>query len=356
MKITIGLILLLFFTLPVNAAAVSAKLTGERLKVINGRADGEYLIPNSFDTPVSLLNTNSWIPGTFSSSLSTLTLTSATGEVVSVPARLAGASYLQAAPFDSVTPPRVNAPICGETIPAGLVTVLDTSNVGFCIANKGFKFKSGTSIPPFTKYRPILKVNKNALISAFSSKPSGIYSGTVSGVLRYGFRYDGTTSSVSYPPTYRNIPVTFSVQIQYVPNYISSVTVTGTGHISPEYDTYQHTAKGRTGYKITAKGSFESGIRFKFTTKDNNDYTLKPSTKTEAPTIPYSIKCDGCVSGGLLVDKGTVVNPEVWSRIEKKGSSIPFKLNVFYENVSVDDVVDGVIYRDNFMLMLEVIL
>ncbi|MGF1873325.1 hypothetical protein [Photobacterium indicum] len=349
MKIILGL-LFLVFTVSANAAAISARLTGDRLQVMNGRTDGEYFIPSNFDTPVGLLKTERWVPGAFSSSLSTLTLTSTGGDVVSVPARLAGATYLQSTSFIKEGVPTVaGAPVCGETISAGQVTVRDTNNVGFCIADSSFRLK--TAVKPFSKYQSILKLNKADLISAFSSKPAGIYSGTVSGILRYGFYVNASGNAL----TYRNIPVTFSMQIQYVSNYLHSVTVLGTGHISPEYDTYQHTAKGHTGYKITANGYFDTGLRFKFTSKGDNDYTLKPSKGPATPPIPYSIECDGCASGGLLVDKGTLVNPGAWSRVEKTGRSIPFKLNIFYDNVSVNDVEES-IYRDNFTLMLEVIL
>ncbi|MDN4712552.1 hypothetical protein QYZ44_28045 [Vibrio parahaemolyticus] len=57
----------------------------------SGSDNGEFLVSTQFDRIGGLPRTTQWFPGTFSTSTSkTLTLTSETGEVISVPAVLAG--------------------------------------------------------------------------------------------------------------------------------------------------------------------------------------------------------------------------------------------------------------------------
>ncbi|HBC3459963.1 hypothetical protein ACEV8A_14125 [Vibrio parahaemolyticus] len=331
------------------SAAVTGKISGDRLQWFSGNDNGEFLVSTRFDRIGGLPRTAQWFPGTFSTSTSkTLTLTSETGEVISVPAVLAGTTYQLTGGFTEDTVPPV-APICSESILGAQTTVIDRGG-NFCVASKSAKYKN--AVEPFNQYQPILKLERSTLIKAFEGKPTGTYSGVISGILRYGFYVNATDSAL----TYRNIPVTFSVQLRHIGSYISNITVLGTGHIVPKYDTYNHTAEGGTGYKVTASGAFETGIRFRFTGKDDNDYTLKPMARIgSAKAVPYSVSCNKCTPGTLLVEDGILQHPDSWIKIEETGKSVSFDLNISYQDVKAEDVVDGT-YRDSFTLMLEVIL
>lgn len=340
--------IILFCSTSVFSASISAKLVGDKFQIINGRSDGKFITPNFFDEGFGILKTKKWVPGTFASSQDSLILTSKDGNTVTLPAILTGVTYLQ---LNSYTTEAISGGFgvanCSRFIKARETTVSNEGHPGFCIANESFILKVPSK--PFEKYKPILSLEKNNVINAFKSKPSGVYSGTISGVMRYGFIVNAEGNAL----TYRNIPVTFSLQIQYESNVINNITVLGNGHISPQYNTLAHTAKGSTGYKITANGYFDEGIRFRFVTKNSDDYTLK-SVTGGVKDIPYSIECLGCANT-LLIDKGNEVNPKTWNEVKGIGNSIPFNLKIFYDDVSVNDVNED-IYRDNFTLMLEPIL
>ncbi|HIF9456470.1 TPA: hypothetical protein ACX6SN_001074 [Photobacterium damselae] len=54
-----------------------------------------------------------------------------------------------------------------------------------------------------------------------------------------------------------------------------------------------------------------NGVQFRFTGKDNNDYTLKAVSNPEATkVIPYSISCDRCTPDTSLVEDGALQQPD----------------------------------------------
>ncbi|EJG1885659.1 hypothetical protein BS049_RS23300 [Vibrio parahaemolyticus] len=327
------------------AATVTGKISGDELRWLSGRDDGEMLGSLAFDHVGSLPPTAQWVPGTFAMSTEVLTLTSSTGGKVSVPAQLVGATYSVASGFTPDTVPPT-APICAESILSAQTTVMSRDG-SFCIAGKSARYESATV--PFEQYRPILKLERDALIDAFKTAPSGMYSGMVTGTLRYGFYVPGSGAL-----SYRNIPVTFSVQLRNTGSRLSSVLVLGNGHITPTYDTYKHTAKGTTGYKVTAHGEFETGVRFRFVSKDANDYTLKPAGAL-GDAVEYNVSCPLCLPESSLVEEGILREPERWNRVEQSGKTVSFDLKISYDGVSADKIVDAR-YQDSFTLMLEVIL
>lgn len=347
MKIIIALVIVIFSSWT-NAASVSIQLQNEKINILNGRSDGEYIIPNSFETPTGLLKTNKWVPGTFAATTDKLVLTSMNGmgEKVVIPAKLAGAIYSQSTSFSKVDISSISGvPFCRYVNPNSSVTVLGDGE--FCLSNSAFELKIATR--PFQKFKPILKINKSDIISAFSGAvPEGVYTGMISGTMRYGFYANVSNGAL----TYRNIPVNYSVSIDVKKDMITKLNVLGTGYITPKYNTSSRTADGHTGYKISLLGSFNSGIRFKFVSKDLDDYTLKPSKTMRTGDIPYSINCNGCSSISRLVTQGKEEYPNKWHEVDGKGTSIHFDLDIFYENISVDDVESDT-YQDNFILMFE---
>lgn len=341
--------LLLLASCKGHAATVTGRLEDGRMHWLSGRGNGEYLLSNAFDRPSGLPLTLKWVPGTFAMSAKRLTLTSETGELVTVDAQLVGATYLAAPGFSPEAAPAA-APYCREReeVLATQTRVLN-SDGDFCIASKMGVYSTPTK--PFQQYQPILKLTLDELVDKLKDKPTGTYTGVISGTLRYGF-YVTASSALSY----RNIPVSFTVQIRNVASHLSSLTVLGNGHISPKYNTYKHTAGGGAGYKITARGDFETGIRFRFIGKPDDDYTLKPVGHPLAATIPYSVDCSGCLPDTKLVDSGALLYPEQWSRVEQSGNSVTFDLRITYRDVQAEDIVDKARYQDSFTLMLEAIL
>lgn len=332
------------------AATVTGRISGDELRWLSGRGDDGLLVSNAFDHVAGLPRTEHWVPGTFAMSTETLILKSSSGGEVSVPAQLVGATYAIMGKFASVAVPTA-APRCAESILAVQTTVINRDG-SFCVAKKSARY-DGDAMVPFNQYQPILKLDRTTLIEAFKGKPTGTYSGVVTGTLRYGFFVPGSGAL-----SYRNIPVTFSVQLRNIGSRLSQVSILGSGHISPTYDTYKHIAKGMTGYKVTAYGAFETGLRFRFVGKDADDYTLKPELtprSRSALPIPYSMDCDRCATRSQLVDDGHLKVLDSWVEVRGAGESITFDLAISYRDVKAEDVTKGV-YRDSFTLMLEAIL
>lgn len=340
------MVLILFCNVAFGAT-VTGKLSGDRLQWLSGRGSDSYLKSNAFDRVSGLPLTSNWFPGTFANSTDKLTLVSDSGETVEVDAKLVGATYVLASGYSVGTIPPI-ASTCTEETLSGYATVLDDSGA-FCISSKSAKYSA--AITPFNQFQPILKLDRSALISAFKGKSTGTYSGVVTGTLRYGFYVNATGSALSY----RNVPVSFFVQIRNLGSQLSRVSVVGSGHITPKYNTYKHTASGLTGYKITAYGSFETGVRFRFVGKAEDDYTLKATEYPLAKTIAYSVECAECIPNTLLVDEGILIDPDSWIKVEQKGRSVSFNLQIMYDDIHADDVVDSR-YQDSFTLMLEAIL
>ncbi|ABV88026.1 hypothetical protein [Shewanella pealeana] len=344
---SISLCLLLGASLPVSAFTINGTLTGDKLEWANASSDGAYIRPNYWFTPTRLPETTMWVPGTYTSPTQMNIELSSGAEHVSMPIKLTGVKYQLGGQF-SQSPYADIYPACERSTIAATSTVMSTSHNGFCIANKSIQFDSPTT--PFKRYQPVIRFDKTELIRRLKGKGKGIYSGTVTGVISYGFKAN-ISEAVK---TYRNIPITFSMQIAYNPSVISRINVLGNGHMTPKYDTYKHTVSGHTGFKVSVLGQFQNGLKFRLINKDADDYSLKPDSGG-ATEIPYSISCQGCSSQSELVADGQVVE-KGQAQIDAPGASmIPFMLNVGYENVSVNDVEEQR-YSDNFTLMFEVLL
>ncbi|AQS37085.1 hypothetical protein Sps_01925 [Shewanella psychrophila] len=332
---------------PAAAFTINGKLTGDKLEWANASNDGEFIRPNYWFTPARLPETTKWVPGTYTTPTDMNIELSSGSDHVSMPIKMSGVKYQVSGQFTQ-TPYADSYLVCDQSTIAGTSTVLSTSGSGFCIANQSINFDNPTV--PFKRYQPIISLDKGELIERMKGKPKGIYSGTVTAVISYGFKAN-ISEAVK---TYRNIPITFSMQIAYNPSVISRINVLGNGHITPEYDTCKHTVSGTTGFKISALGYFQNGLKFKLISKDANDYTLKPDMGGST-SIPYSITCQGCSSSPELVNNGSLVDEGI-GQIDAPGASIiPFMLNVGFEDVSVKDVEEKR-YNDHFTVMFEVLL
>ncbi|BAJ02982.1 hypothetical protein [Shewanella violacea] len=337
---------LLLYVQSATAFTINGTLTGDKLKWANASTDGEFIRPNYWFTPARLPDTTRWVPGTYTTPTD-ITIELSTGsDHVSMPIKLSGVKYQVSGQFVLASYADIY-PVCGQSTIAATTTVLSTGS-GFCIADQSIGFDSPQT--PFKRYQPVIRLDKTELIQRLKGKPKGMYSGTVTGIISYGFKAN-ISEAVK---TYRNIPMTFSIQIAYNPSVITRINVLGNGHITPEYDTYKHTVSGTTGFKISALGYFQNGLSFKLINKDANDYTLKP-VMGGSTSIPYSITCQGCSSTPELVNKGSLIDEGI-GQVDAPGASIiPFMLNVDFTNVSVKDVEDKS-YNDHFTVMFEVLL
>ncbi|MBW8182324.1 hypothetical protein [Shewanella nanhaiensis] len=342
------LLLLCLLSLNAHAFTMSGKLVGEELTWYNARdVAGDAVVPNYWFKPMRLPETKRWVPGTYTTPSQFQIQLSSGSDTVSVPLKLTGVRYHPLKGYEK-SPYSDTYPTCSRTDLGQFILVRSGGQGDFCIANSSIHYQEAS--PPFNKYQPSFELDKTRLIAALNGKPKGIYSGTVTAVFSYGF-FAETSETVK---TYRNIPMTFSIQINYSPSTIKRINVLGNGHITPEYDTYKHTVSGTTGFKISALGSFQNGLKFKLINKDANDYTLKPD-RGGSTYIPYNISCQGCSSAPELVIDGSVVN-EGKGQIEAPNSTmIPFMLKVGFKDVSVNDVEDKR-YNDHFTVMFEVLL
>lgn len=341
------LLLLCLISLNAHAFTINGKLTGEKLDWFNASSDGEFITPNYWFKPSGLPKTTGWVPGTFTSMTELHVELSSGNNHVSVPLTLSGVSYQTNPKWESSWYSDIY-PSCNETKLSSIAMVKRTSGSGYCIADSLLNYQQPET--PFTALQPIIKLNKAVLISQLKGKGKGVYSGTINAVVSYGFFVKGSQTL----KTYRNIPITFSIQIEYNPSVIKRINVLGNGHITPQYDTKAHTVSGVTGFKVSAFGYFENGLTFQLINKKNQDYSLKP-VNSGSTSIPYSITCKGCSSGSELVSKGKIVH-DGKAEITSPGSTlIPFTLGVSYDNISVKDV-EETSYSDHFTVMFEVML
>ncbi|PKG40495.1 hypothetical protein [Psychromonas sp. Urea-02u-13] len=341
------LLLLCLLSLNAHAFTINGKLTGEKLDWFNASSDGQYLTPNYWFKPGNLPKTTAWVPGTFTSMTDLYIELSSGNEHVSVPLTLSGVNYQTNPIWESSWYSDIY-PSCNETKLSSIATVKRTAGHGYCIADSRLNYQQPET--PFTALQPIIKLDKAVLIAQLKGKSKGVYSGTVSAIASYGFFVDASQTV----KTYRNIPITFSVQIEYNPSVIKRINVLGTGHIVPKYDTKAHTVSGQTGFKVSALGYFENGLTFRLINKKTNDYTLKP-VNSGSTSIPYSITCKGCSSGSQLVSKGKLVDDGKAEITSPDSTLIPFTLGVNYDNISVKDVEESS-YADHFTVMFEVTL
>jgi len=340
------LILLCLFSLNAHAFTMSGELVGGKLTWSNSRKIGDEIVPDYWLKPPRLPATKKWVPGTYVSPTKLqLQLTNGT-DTVSVPLDLTGVRYhpmkgYDKAPYSDIYPTCVKSDL-------GQFALVTTGATGgnFCIANSSINYEQPG--PPFNQMQPSFVLKDELVAAALKGKSKGIYSGTVSAVTSYGFFAQGSETV----KTYRNVAFTFSVQIKYSPSVINRINVLGNGHIVPKYDTTAHTVSGVSGFKVSALGYFENGLKFELINKAVDDYHLKPVT-TGSTSIPYSITCQGCTTGSQLVEKGNVVS-DGKAEIHAPGSSlIPFTLGVSYDNISVKDVEESS-YADHFTIMFEV--
>lgn len=221
------------------------------------------------------------------------------------------------------------------------------SNIGLtgdslCILENSYKISSELeSATPYAFIRPIIKFpNSEAIISAFSGKPTGKYIGAVPVTSFYDYYIPG--SSIK---TRKYSVDVVNVEINYEPAFVSKVTVSGSGNI-PSVNFKNETVSGFTKLKIDAEGWFSNGLTVSLK-PTRNVYEMKGPLLT---TIPYSIDCVGCLDH-QLVESGSVINMDT-SVPGNNTANISFDIDVSFSDIDLDTLENGD-YSDTFILLIE---
>ncbi|TNZ86773.1 hypothetical protein CGK40_24315, partial [Vibrio parahaemolyticus] len=204
-----------------HALTLNAKLTGEELVWKNGMRVEEYLTSTNWQILGGLAPTMEWAPGSFMAAPPTeITLSNGT-DSVTVPMEVSGMQYglgAAADKFPSQGPTPSGATCANYRLRPATASVIGAG----CVA--GSAYKGSTLYTPFQFARPLVTFDEAALISAFRAAglPEGTYSGTIATSPFYMYRSQGGAW------TYRQFgPVPLSVQIRYVPAFLTNVQVLG---------------------------------------------------------------------------------------------------------------------------------
>ncbi len=324
-----------------QALTLNARLTGEELVWQNGMRVEGYLTSTNWQVLGGLAPTTEWAPGTFMAAPPTeMTLSNGT-DSVTIPVVVSGMQYgLGAAadkfPDQTTTPGGVS---CG-TGNFQLQTAVAAAIGSGCVA--GNAYQGSTRYTPFQFARPLVTFDDAALISAFraASLPEGTYSGTIATSPFYMYRSQGGAW------TYRQFgPTPLSVQIRYVPAFLSNVQVLGNGIMTPTYDTVSYSVSGDTAFKIQAAGLFTSGVKLTF---EERTYELVHSDVDSR--IAYDVTCPACTDTNIVQD-GALQLTSRETTVPGSGSFVAFDLLVHFD-AAASEVETGR-YADSMVVYFE---
>lgn len=326
-----------------HALTLNARLTGEELVWQNGmRVDG-YLTSTNWQILGGLAPTIEWAPGTFMAEplpLKEMTLSNGT-DSVTIPVEISGMQYglgAAADKFPDQVPTPGGMPCSNFRMQPAIASVIGSG----CVA--GNAYKGSTFYTPFQFARPLVTIDDAKLISAFRaaipSLPEGTYSGTIATSPFYMYRSQGGAW------TYRQFgPMPLSVQIRYVPAFLTNVQILGNGVMTPTYDTINYSVSGDTAFKVKASGLFTSGVKLTF---EDRTYELKHSDLESR--IAYDVTCPSC-SDPLIVKDGALKLTSGETIVPGSGSFVGFDLLVHFE--ALDSEVKTGRYADSIVVYFE---
>ncbi|MFM2642167.1 hypothetical protein AAFX33_13500 [Vibrio chagasii] len=335
---------LLLLAVPSYAATLNINIEGQQVRFDNAIALGgnQYTL-SDWSIANSLMTTSQFLPSAFvTDKPDTITLTSNTGQNVEAAIAVNGLQYNTASNQYTRGDNLFVTPTCSQSQLSGNVVTLYDTDVQSCSAN--FSLEYSQSITPFYFYRPVFEIDTPALLNALQGQEKGIYTATIPADIKYYYLSSGGAL------TYRILPDVFTVNLDYTPNSLESIDVSGDGVLSPIYDTTNHTVSAQTIFNITAIGQFSTGLSMTLLT---NEFELtSASGKT---SIPYSIQCNesNCEDTDWVKNGGNQLDNNQTSYVIKSPSSvINFDLNVSYENIPSTDVETGS-YSGSFTVMFE---
>ena len=208
---------------------------------------------------------------------------------------------------------------------------------------------------PFTLVRPLFDLDPKALLDALKELPSGTYTAALPLSYRYKVQYE--QGGVW---TYEVRPLTLTLQVKYRARSLDEITVTGTGHITPEYGKLNNTVTGKTCWTVTAKGMMPAGISMRFM-EPTQKFAMKQSVaRVGDPVIPYNLTINNTNSvmgegePNVLVREGTLESGAE-TVIIKPASGIEqleFMLNADFTSKYIPSGA----YTDQFTVMFQVVI
>ncbi|MEZ8063618.1 MULTISPECIES: hypothetical protein [Vibrio] len=338
------LLSLLFAAMPNYAATLNINIKGQQVRFENAIILGadQYTL-SDWSIVNGLTTTSQFLPSAFvTDKPDTMTLTSNAGQSVEAAIAVNGLQYNTASNPYTRGDNKFVTPTCSQSQLSGNIVTLGDSDTQNCSAN--FSLEYSQSVTPFYFYRPTFNIDTTSLLNSLQGQAKGVYTATIPADIKYYYRSAGGAL------TYRILPDVFTVNIDYTPNSLESIDVSGDGVMSPVYDTTNHTVSAQTTFNITAIGQFSTGLSMTLLT---NEFELTSASGNTS--IPYSIQCNeaNCedkdwVKNGV----NQLDNNQTSYVIQSPSSVINFDLNVNYQNIPSTDVETGT-YSGSFTVMFE---
>ncbi|WP_318462304.1 hypothetical protein [Photobacterium leiognathi] len=340
---TFKLILYVYLSLFINvsyAVILDAKIVSERINWVSGHSDGDKVRPSNWDIPINIPVGSKFIPGgVLDSKQKNIEVTNKSGKKVTLPYQIVGVEYRLSSNngIDSITGGSSSAVING----------LDAVVSGSGISNTIVRLKHDMS--PFTHFRPLLTINDDSWIKAFTDAGSkaGSYSGTIHYTTVYDYYRNGSRIR-------NHVKSSLTLVINYNPLVLNNITVTGSDVLETTYHSSM-LVSGETIYTVEATGYFIDGIWLGLAPlTDSKYYSLKSKSITNDNEIKYSVTCvSGCdgneniiVDGAPNIDNTT--KRTIIHAVDTKSAIA--KLKVSFDRIPL---VNTDTYYGSFILIFE---
>ncbi|WP_132941821.1 hypothetical protein [Vibrio crassostreae] len=318
---------------------MTAELTAGNLRWNNANSisGGQHYTPSQWSVVNNLPPTQEWVPGGLLNNTPTmLTLTSG-GSAVDVPFKVIGFEYNTGSVMPNIGSLQAGSTCSGANSSGKVIRVTGVSG---CLYKHSLIYDSTFS--PYSFIRPIVDIDTGVLVDAFNGLPKGVYRGTIN--VSNFYEYIAPSSSGIRARRIKDIPLT--LEVDYEPSFISSVTFNGDRELKVFYDLTSNVVRGETMFVAQAQGWFTNGLSISLLPSRTN-YVMKGPSLTE---IPYSIECLDCRSV-VLVEEGNVVTAET-SREGENAATLNLNIRVSFQEVDLNSVESG-LYSDTFILVFE---
>jgi len=319
-----------FFSSLSWAFSLQVHVVGKQVRWDNAITHSHGLVPSFWQPTHNLTPTTNWQPGSFASTPPSTIVVNSGAESASLPINFKGFEYHTGSSNPTVSNV---AGSCIGSFSSPIALIVGNNCLG------AYQLSTLDSVTPFAFIRPIFEVDDKQITDAFEGKPSGNYRGSTSITQFYQFNFGGIT-------TKREISHTVFFDFNYEAASLNTVTITGNGVITPDYNLRADRVWGKTDYDVTAEGWFTNGLKLSLNPGRSKKYAMNGPNNS---LLPYSILCTGC-NDNLIVEKGD----EIISTTLIPGSdtnSITFKIHTEYdEQHSSLEIGD---YSDQYILIFE---
>ncbi|MGR5366458.1 hypothetical protein [Photobacterium damselae] len=324
------------------STSITGTLTGDTIKWNNAYQDNGDIIQTTWQlgSKLNLLPVREWTPAIsrYISPTNDIVFKSSnmpsSSHGVSVEFYHVGIEFKSSAPFSIVD--NGSSTCSMDDVSAGYVSLREYL-LSSC--QSGYSFLNSKKYRPFDFYRLIFKFGDIA--TAFKGKPSGIYHATINIPIKYIVKFGST---VSYE--IRNETVTFI--INYTASFLDDVLIKGDGVMALDYDTDEHSVKGKTKFKVSVRGHLANGLKMSFKSSNvEKDFSLEHTVSKKR--IPYSLRCNRCDETQVILD-GRMLNDS--ALISSPFDRLDFNLD-FYFNKMYFNKVDKGEYLDEITIRFE---